>query len=98
MCVCCLFLVVATLLWAVSWWSALVFPTTVEQAARWRPRTAVAATSLSSAPLTARSVTLVISRFSGNLSWVADVVALLGVESVVVYCKARCLWRLGAAY
>ncbi len=75
--------------WAASWVGELVFPTTVQQAALWKPRTAAAAAALVGAPQSAQSVELVISRFSGNLSWVAGVVALLNVDKVTVYCKAR---------
>ena len=75
--------------WAASWAGKLVYPVTVQQAALWRPQTDTAAAALVDAPREAKSVQLVISRFSGNLSWVPGVVQLMGVTSVVVYCKAR---------
>jgi hypothetical protein len=67
----------------------LVYPTTVRQAQSWQPRSEAAALAVAQAPRTARTVDLVISRFSGNLSWVAGVVELVGVANVIVYCKAR---------
>jgi hypothetical protein len=75
--------------WAASWTGELVYPTTIQQAEHWRPRTESAAVALLDVPRSAQVVELVISRFSGNLSWVPGVVALLGVNKVVVYCKAR---------
>ena len=80
--------------WAASWAGRLVYPVSVQQAALWRPQTGAAAGALVDAPREAKSVHLVISRFSGNLSWVPGVVQLMGVTSVVVYCKARPAWRL----
>ena len=78
--------------WAASWAGRLVYPVSVQQAAQWRPQTDAAAAALVDAPLVAKAVELVISRFSGNLSWVPGVVQLMGVTSVVVYCKARGVW------
>jgi hypothetical protein len=74
------------------WWSALVFPATVAQAARWSPRTAEAQLALQDAPAEATSVGLVVARFSGNLSWVPAVQQLMQVTETTVYCKARGVW------
>ena len=71
------------------WWSALVFPATVDQAARWAPRTAAAQLALQNAPAEATSVGLVVARFSGNLSWVPAIQRLMHVTETTVYCKAR---------
>jgi hypothetical protein len=75
--------------WAASWAGRLVYPARMHQAALWRPQTEAAAAALVDAPRVAKTVELVISRFSGNLSWVPGVVELLGVTNVVVYCKVR---------
>jgi len=75
--------------WAASWAGQLVYPVSVHQAALWRPQSDAAAAALVDAPRVAKTVELVISRFSGNLSWVPGVVQLMGVTSVVVYCKVR---------
>ena len=83
--------------WAASWSGELVFPTTVQQASHWRARSEAAAAAVAGAPHSAQVVDLVISRFSGNLSWVPGVVALVGVSNVIVYCKARGCTRLCAA-
>ena len=82
--------------WAASWAGRLVYPVSVQQASLWRPQTDAAAAALVDAPRVAKAVELVISRFSGNLSWVADVVQLMGVTSVVVYCKVRATARAAA--
>jgi len=83
--------------WASLWWNALVYPITVEQAAGWRARSPAAAAALRAAPRSARSVELVVSRFSGNLSWVPALAAQMRVTNITVYCKVRVGWRAGAA-
>ena len=61
----------------------------VAQAQGWRARTPEAAAAAREAPRQARSIQLVVSRFSGNLSWVPGLVEMLGITEVTIYCKVR---------
>ena len=82
-------LVATVTIWATLWWNAPVYPVTVEQAAGWHARSAAAAAAALEAPRAAHSVGLVVSRFSGNLSWVSALATLMHVTNITVYCKAR---------
>ena len=84
---CCVALLLA--LWAARFAASDVYPATVAQAQGWRARTPEAAAAAREAPLRATSVQLVVSRFSGNLSWVPGLVELMGVTEVTIYCKVR---------
>jgi len=91
-------------LWAASWQGQLIYPVTVQQAAQWAPRSEAAARAVAGAPHRARTVEVVVSRFSGNLSWVPAIASLVGATKVTIYCKVRvpraCVWeprlRVGA--
>ena len=79
----------AAVLWAALWWNSPVYPITIEQAASWHARSLAAAAEASAAPRSALTVELVVSRFSGNLSWVPALAELMHVTNVTVYCKVR---------